>query len=368
MGLNGNPPLSTGDFMCARKVLLLSMPFGALERQALGISLLKAALMEKGISCDIKYLTFTFAELIGADEYYWVSNELPHTAFAGEWVFTCALFDQNLIAEKNYIREVLQNDWRLGEISVARILEVRSMVQHFIDYCLETVPWEEYTIVGFTSTFEQNISSLALARRIKEAYPQIKIIFGGGNWEGEMGEELHRQFAFVDYICAGEADDSLPALVEWILSGRVSKKSLHKIKGIIYRSNGSSVHTGPADIVCEMDRLPFPDYSDYFRGLAETSATDSVLPNLLIETSRGCWWGNRNHCTFCGLNGRTLCFRSKSPARAIHEVEYFVGKRKFDMIQAVDNVIAMEYFKEFLPAMAGRNLTFFYEVELYYLE
>jgi len=348
--------------MRAKKVLLLSMPFGALERQALGISLLKAILTEKGIKCDIKYPTFTFAELIGADEYYWVSNDLPHTAFAGEWVFTSALSVANPTADKNYIKEVLQDEWKLGESDIARILNVRNMVQHFIDYYMETVLWKEYAIVGFTSTFEQNISSLALAKRIKKDYPRIKIVFGGGNWEGEMGLELHQMFPFVDYACPGEADESFPALIELILSGQTPKKSLKKIKGIVYRSYDKSYYTGSADIVSELDRLPFPDYSDYFKELDETSAADSTTPNLLIETSRGCWWGNKSHCTFCGLNGRTLCYRSKSPARAIREVEHLVEKWKFDMLQAVDNVIDMAYFENFLPAMAGRDLTFFYEV------
>ena len=39
-----------------------------------------------------------------------------------------------------------------------------------------------------------------------------------------------------------------------------------------------------------------------------------MLPTLLLETSRGCWWGAKHHCTFCGLNGGTMHFRSKSPA------------------------------------------------------
>ncbi len=44
------------------------MPFGALERQALGLSLLKARAAENGLACSIKYLTFAFAEFIGAEE------------------------------------------------------------------------------------------------------------------------------------------------------------------------------------------------------------------------------------------------------------------------------------------------------------
>lgn len=348
--------------MNAKKVLLISMPFGALERQALGISILKAILMAKGITCDLKYTTFTFAEFIGSDEYFWLSNDVPHTAFAGDWLFTGELYGPNAIADKNYIKEVLQDEWKLDDNEIKRILYFRSVVPHFMNYCMETIPWNEYAVVGFTSTFEQNIPSLALAKRLKETYPEINIVFGGANWEGDMGLELHRLFPFVDYVCEGEADESFPALVDLIISGRRSKRALEKIKGVVFRSRGSTFYTGPADVVRDIDNLPFPDYSDYFRDLDKTSSADAVLPNLLIETSRGCWWGNKSHCTFCGLNGHTLHFRSKSTERAIAEIEYLVGSWKFDMVQAVDNVIDMNYFNAFLPAMTGRGLTFFYEV------
>ncbi|MFZ0131489.1 MAG: hypothetical protein WAK95_03030, partial [Desulfobacterales bacterium] len=91
-----------------KKVLLLSMPFGALERQALGLSNFKARLDAEGISCDVRYLTFSFANLIGAEEYCWVSLELPHTAFAGEWVFTRCLYGANTRSQALYIRSVLR--------------------------------------------------------------------------------------------------------------------------------------------------------------------------------------------------------------------------------------------------------------------
>src|SRR5262249_46857864 len=75
-----------------RRALLLSMPVGALERPALGISLLKARLAESGVACDVRYLTFTFAELVGCELYQWMTYEMPYTAFAGDWSFTQALY------------------------------------------------------------------------------------------------------------------------------------------------------------------------------------------------------------------------------------------------------------------------------------
>jgi ribosomal peptide maturation radical SAM protein 1 len=341
------------------------MPFGALERQALGLSLLKARLTEIGIHCELRYLTFPFAELIGVEEYNWIVSDAPYNAFAGDWSFTRALYGDNKAADEQYIREVLQDTWQCDDQAVTRILRVRSLVPHFLDYCLAAVPWQEYSIVGFTSTFEQNIASLALAKRLKKAWPRIKIVFGGGNWEDEMGVELHRQFPFIDYVCPGEADENFPALARLVLGSKTSSKALNAIPGIVYRSNGTSVFTGSSGLVYDMDSLPIPDYRDYFQAFEHSSTGASVIPTLLFEGSRGCWWGAKSQCTFCGLNGSTISFRTKSSERAIREIEYLTETWQIDMVQAVDNILDMRSFRDFIPALARleRPLQFFYEIK-----
>ena len=348
-----------------KKILLCSMPFGALERQALGLSLLKARLTEMGIPCDIRYLTFPFAELIGVTEYNWIVNDSPYTAFAGDWSFTSALYGENPAADAAYIREVLQDAWRFDQTAIDRVRRIRSLVPHFLDHCRVAVPWPEYAMVGFTSTFEQNIASLALAKRIKQAWPHLKIVFGGGNWEDEMGVELHRQFPFIDYVCPGEADQSFPALVRAVLADSPSPKPLGSIPGIVYRSNGTSRFTGGSDLVRDLDSLPIPDYSDYFHCLDQSSTGSAVVPSLLFESSRGCWWGARSQCTFCGLNGNTIRYRTKSASRALSEILHLVDKWRIDMVQAVDNILDMKSFADFLPALIGldRHLSFFYEIK-----
>ena len=73
--------------------------------------------------------------------------------------------------------------------------------------------WGRYSVVGFSSTFQQNVASLALARRIKERFPMVKVVFGGANFEGEMGPEYVRAFPFIDYAVVGEGDMAFPALL-----------------------------------------------------------------------------------------------------------------------------------------------------------
>jgi ribosomal peptide maturation radical SAM protein 1 len=348
-----------------KKVLLVSMPFGALERPALGISLLKARLAESEVACDIRYLNITFAEFLGHDEYRWISNELPYTAFVGDWLFTRALYGEQPAAEGEYIQKVLRGSWGLGDDAIRRILEARKLTSHFLDHCLEAVPWRDYALVGFTSTFEQNIASLALARRLKLVHPELLIAFGGANWEAEMGLELHRQFPFVDYVCSGEAEVSFPELVKHVLSARDGAKAPPPIRGLVFRAKGRSIQTGQPEMIRDLDEMPIPDFSDYFHGVSQSTVNASVIPTLLYETSRGCWWGAKSHCTFCGLNGGTMAFRSKSPARAVRELEYLVDRWKVELVEAVDNILDMKYFRDVLPAFARmpRPVELFYEVK-----
>ena len=348
-----------------KKTLLLSMPFGPLERQALGLSILKPQLEKMGIGCDIQYLTFPFAEFIGYENYQWISNEVPYTAFAGDWVFRRALYGYDEVAEQSYIDDILIDTWKLCQGDIDRIQRIQTFVPAYIDYCTQILPWEEYRIVGFTSTFEQNLASLAFAQQIKASYPHLTIVFGGANWEGEMGQELARQFHFIDYVCSGEADESFPALAQVIMKPKKKRNHVMSIKGLVWRAGEDVCDSGQAPPIRHMDALPMPSYEDYFENLTESTIAASVAPVLLIETSRGCWWGEKSHCTFCGLNAGSMEFRSKGAKRCIHELETLSTQWQIDFVEVVDNILDMNAFKQWLPVLADRGAPYrlFYEVK-----
>jgi len=347
------------------KVLLISMPLAALERQALGISLLKAALTTKGYVCDVKYLNYDFANFIGFENYQWLSAEMPYTAFAGDWLFTEALYGHRNQIDHLYINEILYGTWLLKREDITRLLELRTAVVPFLRHCLQHITWTDYTVVGFTSTFEQNIASLALAKALKALYPSLTIAFGGANWEAEMGVELHQLFQFVDYAFSGEADESFPLFIEHLFKN-ASREEIGKIPGLIYRSGtGETIYSGKAALISQMDRLPIPDFSDYFKTFQHSPHHANITPLLLFETSRGCWWGAKNHCTFCGLNGGSMTFRSKSVTRVLHELTYLSNLWSITSIECVDNILDMQYFHDLLPSLAHNptKFSFFYEVK-----
>ncbi len=345
-----------------KRVLLVSMPFQSISYPAIGISLLKARLSEEGIPCDVKYFNMNFAEMIGITRHEEIFKEQSWRLMFGEWLFAQAFFGEDLPAESEY-REYITQFLPGLRTRMDELFSIKELIDCFLNQCLNTVDWEAYEIVGFSTMFEQNMASVALAHRIKRLYPEVTIVFGGANCEGEMGLELHRQFPFIDYVCSGEADFSFPELVRRISD----RQPIEDIEGVVYRKHGRSIEIRGVTAVENLDALPYPDYDDYFFQLRSASIPPSTCVGVEMETSRGCWWGERVQCRFCGLNGRSISFRSKSQERVIDELCYvnerYVEPHDLPWIYMVDNVLDMRFFRGPLLELSrmGLPVQIFYE-------
>jgi ribosomal peptide maturation radical SAM protein 1 len=335
------------------------MPFGPVFLPSIGLSLLKAELAERSVRARVLYFSIPFAERVGQAFYQGVAAEgrPPVEDLAGEWIFSRALHESTPEEEASYLDEL---DASAG--LTRRILRARQQVEGFLEECLEQVARERPKLVGFTSVFQQHAASLGLARRIKRSLPGVLVVFGGANCEGVMGAETVRRFPFVDAAVSGEADLVFPDLVERVLQSR----SLEGLPGVrtplgVEAEFRSGVF-GSAPMVRDMDALPYPDYSDYFEQFGASRYGREWQPGVFFETSRGCWWGERMHCTFCGLNGQTMAYRSKSARRAIDELQDLTRRHPDCDVQVTDNILDMGYFKDFLPELARRRLG----VSLYY--
>jgi ribosomal peptide maturation radical SAM protein 1 len=334
------------------------MPFVSLSRPAIGISILKARLAEEGTESRVGYANLLFAERVGRHAYDLVNDRLSGSLFAGDWLFSTSLFPE--IDRSPYLvslRQYLGDDQDFYAVT-----GLREEVGPFLEACWVAYDVDHYDIIGFTTTFEQNLASLALARAIKARDPEKIVVLGGGNCEGVMGLELHRRFPWIDYVCSGESDNSFPALVDRLASGATPDG----LRGVIFRrEDGGSELAAPADRVYDLDRLPDPDYDDFFAAVEHSPLRDQLKPSLLIESARGCWWGAKSHCTFCGLNGSTMAFRAKSAPRVYAELERQKERHGTGQFLAVDNIMSYSYFRDLLPMLKQRNpgISLFYEIK-----
>ena len=268
------------------RVLLLTMPFVSVSRPAIGISILKSVLEARAIRCDLRYANLRFAEWVGFETYSVLDEKVSDALFAGDWLFAQYLFGDRL--DLAVYTETLRAN--VGAHEYERIMAARARIGPFLHACLAEFRIADYDIIGFTTTFEQNLASLALSREIKNAWPDKTIVFGGGNCEAEMGRELHRSFPWIDFVCSGEGERSFPRLVEAIEAGSDGAG----IPGIIYRRNGVSADNGRAEAITDMDAVPAPNYEEYFAAVKSSPLVPRLRPSLLIETSRGCWWGAKS--------------------------------------------------------------------------
>jgi magnesium-protoporphyrin IX monomethyl ester (oxidative) cyclase len=351
------------------------MPYAAVERPSIGLGLLKASLQEADVESVVLYPNLWFAEEIGLDVYKGISGGFLELFF-GEWTFSGAAFPDFHPAHDEYFRLIKQ---KLGKRLQQHIpkstsyrsffWQIREKATTFIDRVALSVLDLQPKIVACSSTFHQHCASLALLRRIRELAPEVITLMGGANCEGEMGLATKREFSWVDFVVSGEGDELMGPLCHLLLKqGRqVDPSSLPYgvISSHSYGQAQGETIVAPRTSVRDLNQIPIPDYDDYFQALATSPLASYIKPGLLVETSRGCWWGQIHHCTFCGLNGSSMGYRSKSPERVLQELTYLAQRYGLHQFEAVDNILDMSYLETLLPHLAAlpEPYSFFYETK-----
>jgi ribosomal peptide maturation radical SAM protein 1 len=345
-----------------QNVLLVVMPFAANERPALGASLLKAQLARSDIPCDVTYLNLAFAELIGRQDYERIVRRLPFRALPGEWVFADSLWGPEGGLPDSYVDDLLRGQWAVAPEDIDLLRRARGLAPGFLSAWLQAIPWEDYDVVGFSSCTAQNLASLALARRVKSAHPNVTIVFGGANWQGRPGLQFHRSFDFVDYACSGEADLTFPLLLR-ALAGDGAVR-LQQIPGLIFRAGSRSRGNAEGEPPADLDSLPLPEYDDFYAARREYPGVRSALPSLVVETSRGCWWATRGPCAFCGMDRSERIYRTKSADRIVGELRELAARWPCAFIQLADTVVPPAFLDQVLPRLVAEPLParLFFEV------
>lgn len=359
------------------------MPWAAISRPSIQLGLLSAIGNAAGHQVETLHACLDFAqmaldvidegrdshdrllEVIGSNDPYSLIADGFGRALFGEWAFSEAAFGPDDPDPGCRLVHDQQGAFEQSLISADVALTLRrEVVPRFLDHLATSVDWSRYDVVGFSSTFQQNLASIALARRLKSARPELITLFGGSNFDSVMGAELARSIPEIDIVIRGEADISFPMLLDTLQRGA----DVLDVPGVVAR-DGTRIHTGREPMMTlHMDELPIPEYAEFFEradrlGLIPSMASHHV--DLPFESARGCWWGAKRHCTFCGLNGSTMSFRSKSADRVITELDTLARRYGSVRLSAVDNIVDTAYLETVFPRLAAMETSFdlFYEVK-----
>ncbi|MDC2946981.1 RiPP maturation radical SAM C-methyltransferase [Streptomyces heilongjiangensis] len=351
----------------AKKVALVSMPWNSATRPSIQVGILRSLAESAGWQVDARYSYLDFyglaQRMLGfsdakwAEAYELVSEKLYHLS-VGDWIFSCRRGDPGRrAAYYEQLRARRVDDTAIGLVDALREVADRH-VELTAAALLESAP----AVVGFTSMFSQNGPSLAVAGRLRELGYSGTIVLGGSNCEGSMGRALLANYPAVDAVVDGPGEDAFAALLRQIETGEPP----HTRGRLITRLPGTGTTT-PATITAERPlEVPTPNYDGFFEQL-RAAGLHALEPEITlpVEFSRGCWWGAKTHCTFCGLNGASMTYRSKHPDTVADELRHLMDRYGVLDFFAVDNILDLKYLDTALPLVEKLNTdhSLFFEVK-----
>lgn len=150
-------------------------------------------------------------------------------------------------------------------------------------------------MVGFSCSVWNMEYNKALAKLIKEKYPECIIMFGGHS-VNENATLLDEE-EYIDVLMLGEGEETLNELLINLMHNKIGET-----KNIAYRENGKSIKTSRE---CRRDISAYP--SPYLNGIFDDIMQKNPGTDFLavLETNRGCPYS----CTYCDWTaGRKVRF------------------------------------------------------------
>ncbi len=336
------------------------MPFHSIHRPNLAIGLLKEIINTRTNSkCDTYDLNIWFASMIKKEfgdlsKYFLISDSKPN-AMIGEFIFSKYIegnitedhiysFINTLIEQKIFPAKISKRETHLELYDI--INQLLKITDQFMKKLLE-INWSLYDIIGFSVTFQQLMSSLSLASEVKKRWPQTNTVFGGNTVHSKMGMAYSKKYEnIVDTFFIGEGEE---AIVDYIIS--FDKNEIPKIV--------------MQDRTTNLDTNPIPDFYGYFSTMDDFLHYELMKSSLTYEFSRGCWWGQKKKCLFCGLNCDAIDYRYKNIKKSCKDVKEIVERYEAYGVKAIlltDSIIPHTYYGN-LSRFNEINTKFYFETK-----
>ena len=341
-----HPPIFLGQ----GAALIVVPPFAGLDRPSLAAHTLQACARERGYEVGVFYASLHLAACLG-DACYEAICFAPTSSLLGERFFARTAYGTPPLGRDHpSVEAAIEEVSGQVQLSHDAIRALEDEVPAWVNEVAAALAASDYPVIGFSTTFEQTASSIALINRLKQIAPSKIVIIGGANCEGEMAHGIDSLRSSVEFIFSGESETTFPDFLTSFERGELPTTRI--IEGQINRA---------------MDSIPLPDFTEFFeqRSAALPGSTFAAadVTWLPYEASRGCWWGEKHHCTFCGINGQGMAFRQRSPERVVEDLRALTVRHQLNRVCMTDNIMPHSYFRTLIPRLGEEvpGLHLFYE-------
>ncbi len=349
--------MDQGSFPIRRSgdILFISPPFFAINRPSLGLHLLDKIAADENLVSDVYYANIHLAKFVGEAAYIAVAES---ATFVGERVFSPFAFPNETFPSELYTAcmassalQARRDGADMTDIG-GRFAEFEERTGAWLLEFRKLIAQLKFRVFGLSTMFAQNLACVCIANIIKEESPNSLVLIGGANCDDKLAKGVAALTPAFDHIFSGEAEATFRAFCRCLKQDKLPE-------------NRFIIGTPTIDL----DQSPFPDYGSFFAQISfflpESGMFERRQISLPYETSRGCWWGQKHHCTFCGLNGSGMAFRIKSAAKVIHELRVLRTRYGKYLITMTDNIMPSTYYNDVLPMIIKEDLDLevFYEIK-----
>ncbi|MGJ4948215.1 RiPP maturation radical SAM C-methyltransferase [Bradyrhizobium sp. HKCCYLS20291] len=344
-------------------VVFAYMPWATTTRPSLALGILTSLCQEQQVPVRTLYANLDMSGMIGFEAAGRMSNERCLYGLS-EHLFACDMFGADMLSSDTYLQALaeLALPDKFKDLDYLRHLR-DEIVPAFLDALQARIVAARPTALGLSSTFNQVMGSLAIAARVKRVMPGVTVLAGGACFDDEMGQEYHRAMPGVlDHVFMGEAE----AGFREFLSRHKKGESTRGIPGVTWWEEGEVrlIQGGP---LADLNDSPAPDYDDFFverERVREATGKVFNIEFIPFEGARGCWWGQKNHCVFCGINPSLMGFREKPVERVISEIVGLAQRYRVVNLTASDYIVSRKHRRELFARLAELDLDIecFYEV------
>lgn len=318
------------------RMALVSTPWPLFNRPSIQLGALKAFVEKElpHVAVDTHHLYLNVAAALGYDLY----GPISERTWLSESCYAALLYPEK--------QDAIARFWRRRAAGVVEVPfeDICRILKKVSDHILEDIHWHAYVLLGVSISLNQLTSALYFIRQIKRRVPHLKVVSGGSACSGDMGRSLLDIFPQIDFVISGEGEKPLVHLLKHLIENPGSE-SPEPIAGLFTLDPERTSEIGALSQVPHLDRLPMPDYREYFDRLNALPPQKRFFPKLPVEMSRGCWWrkpssqGKPSGCAFCNLNIQWAGYRAKSHQNIITELRALSEGHQILSLSFMDNLL-----------------------------
>ncbi|HEX7844172.1 MAG TPA: cobalamin-dependent protein, partial [Chitinophagaceae bacterium] len=251
------------------------------------------------------------------------------------------------------------------------ILSIASSIHGLHDYFvvdgnMEQDPWEkihQYLLheniryFGCTSMPGPQLKqSIPISKKIRELFPEVKIIWGGYFPSNQFKTVLHS--GYVDFIVNGPGEKTFPTLVNAL----ENNQPYELIHNLIYRSGDNIIKTAKDELYepDELPALPYEKLNSFYPLRRYLGKTYLGTKTIAYHSSYGCPF----KCSFCAVvpiyNAR---WKGKSAQLIYDDIKYLKDNYGGNAIEFHDNnfFVSEKRTVEFSKLIQPENMTWWGE-------